>query len=64
MILVRSQVEMGEARCRALTQNGKHRNIFLWNNVEMGEARCRALTQKEAVKSVFQKLCRNGRSPM
>ena len=38
-------VEMGEARCRALTLNQTTSFFPDFHKVEMGEARCRALTQ-------------------
>ena len=55
-------VEMGEARCRALTQ-GLHAVPLLPCYVEMGEARCRALTHK-ARNMPESHWSRNGRGPL
>ena len=49
-------VEMGEARCRALTHMGDAVLNKSHSYVEMGEARCRALTQYE--KLLFARLYR------
>ena len=60
LTLMPNPVEMGEARCRALTHSCilHVAKMILW--VEMDEARCKALTPKvDRLSSNFSD-CRNG----